>query len=150
MWYKNNVPIKESAGFQFRQYGDSYKLILTNAKQGDSSGEYKVRAFNVAGECQSTCTLMVLPPRQQNKTSHQTESYSHTTISTEEKRRVVTALETPPRFLSSIQGAQINEEDSISLTARTSLKILKVNKVGIKAENIRATFSFKKVGIFDH
>ena len=63
-WYKNNIPIVETDRddrIQIKHYGDVFKLILKNVN-GDFSGEYKVRAENIAGECQSTCTVHINQP----------------------------------------------------------------------------------------
>ena len=59
-WYRNNVPVVESDGVQIKHYGDVFKLILKHVNVQHFAGEYKVRAENVAGECQSTCTVQVV------------------------------------------------------------------------------------------
>ena len=44
-----------------------FKLILKNVNMRDFFGEYKVRAENVAGECQSTCTVHINQPSMTNE-----------------------------------------------------------------------------------
>ena len=61
-WYRNNIPIVETDQFQIKHYGDIFKLILKHVTMQDFAGEYKVRAENIAGECQSTCTVHVNKP----------------------------------------------------------------------------------------
>ena len=69
-WYKNNIPIGETNDddrIQIKHYGDVFKLILKNVNTSDFSGEYKVRAENIAGECQSTCTVHINQPSTTNE-----------------------------------------------------------------------------------
>ena len=68
-WYKNNIPIGETDDdrIQIKHYGDVFKLILKNVNMRDFFGEYKVRAENVAGECQSTCTVHINQPSMTNE-----------------------------------------------------------------------------------
>ena len=73
-WYRNNVPVLESDGFQIKHYGDVFKLILKHVNVEHFAGEYKVRAENVAGECQSTCTVQVIE-NEKRKVPHQTDRH---------------------------------------------------------------------------
>lgn len=73
-WYRNNVPVLESNGFQIKHYGDVFKLILKHVNVEHFAGEYKVRAENVAGECQSTCTVQVIE-NEKRKVPHQTDRH---------------------------------------------------------------------------
>ena len=67
IWYRNNVPVKESKNVELLFLGDSCKLILKNVTK-DESGEIKVRAINALGECQSTASLKVNPPKRSSVT----------------------------------------------------------------------------------
>ena len=67
IWYRNSVPIKESNNIQLLFHGDSCKLVLKHIHK-DLSGEFKVRAINGLGECQSTACLKVNPPKRSSQT----------------------------------------------------------------------------------
>ena len=67
IWYRNNVPVKESKYVQLLFLGDSCKLILKNVSK-DMSGEIKVRAINTLGECQSTAFVKIDPPKRSSIT----------------------------------------------------------------------------------
>ena len=67
IWYRNNVPVKESKYVELLFLGDSCKLILKNVSK-DLSGEIKVRAVNSLGECQSTSFLSINPPKRSSIT----------------------------------------------------------------------------------
>ena len=67
IWYRNNVPVKESKYVELLFLGDSCKLILKNVSK-DLSGEIKVRAINSLGECQSTSFLSINPPKRSSIT----------------------------------------------------------------------------------
>ena len=67
VWYRNNVPVKESKYVELLFLGDSCKMILKNVSK-DVSGEIKVRAVNTLGECQSTSFLNINPPKRSSIT----------------------------------------------------------------------------------
>ena len=89
IWYRNNVPVKESKNVELLFLGDSCKLILKNVTK-DESGEIKVRAINALGECQSTASLKIHPPKRSSVTlesgtqtnqiniiDHESHTYTH-------------------------------------------------------------------------
>ena len=92
IWYRNNIPVIESKNTQLLFHGDSCKLILKNISR-DLSGEIKVRAVNALGECQSTASLTINPPKRSSVTfesatqtseinivDHESHSYTHSVI----------------------------------------------------------------------
>ena len=84
-WYRNNVPVLESDGFQIKHYGDVFKLILKHVNVEHFAGEYKVRAENVAGECQSTCTVQVIE-NEKRKIPHKTDRHLGIAVSFLERK----------------------------------------------------------------
>ena len=120
IWYRNNMPIKESQSVQLLFQGDTCKLILVNCKE-QQAGEYKVRAINSLGECRSTCRLKITPRKTSAAISTQTSvvespssasltqehSYTHKMAQNEETRTGKKAV--APKFISPIQGSMVEE-----------------------------------------
>ncbi len=122
-WYKNNVPMRPIAGkVQILSHGDSYKLILKNVNEKEFSGNYKVRAVNVAGDCQSTCSLRVVSKTEVVGQMKVNSYHSHTLITDEERTRVVSNRISPkdvaPKFHSPIQGLMSEEGAQITLSGQ--------------------------------
>ncbi len=105
IWYRNNVPVKESARLQLLFHGDSCKLILKTVEESDG-GEFKVRAVNSAGECQSTCALNIAksaPAHSRKAISTQTSvQETHTYFHSLNKGK-------PPKFVVPLQGKAIED-----------------------------------------
>ncbi|KAK6058392.1 hypothetical protein COOONC_04040 [Cooperia oncophora] len=59
-WYRNNEPIKRSAGHEISQTKDEAKLTITSCQQEDVA-EYKVEASNPAGKASSVANLVLTP-----------------------------------------------------------------------------------------
>ncbi|PIO69613.1 immunoglobulin I-set domain protein, partial [Teladorsagia circumcincta] len=57
-WYRNNEPIKRSAGHEITQTKDEAKLTITAVQQEDVA-EYKVEASNPAGKASSVANLVL-------------------------------------------------------------------------------------------
>uniref|UniRef100_A0A7I4YU80 Ig-like domain-containing protein n=1 Tax=Haemonchus contortus TaxID=6289 RepID=A0A7I4YU80_HAECO len=59
-WYRNNEPIKRSAGHEITQTKDEAKLTIAACQQEDVA-EYKVEASNPAGKASSVANLVLTP-----------------------------------------------------------------------------------------
>ncbi|ETN87097.1 hypothetical protein NECAME_01255 [Necator americanus] len=59
-WYRNNEPIKRSAGYEVSQSKDEAILKVSSCQQEDV-GEYKVEASNPAGKASSVANLVLTP-----------------------------------------------------------------------------------------
>ena len=119
-WYRNNVPVLESDGFQIKHYGDVFKLILKHVNVEHFAGEYKVRAENVAGECQSTCTVQVTQ-NEKRKVPHQNERHLGIAVSFLERKRNGKSshnlLLLQPQILKPLIGLSCDVGDRIVLQA---------------------------------
>ena len=104
IWYRNNIPVKESKNVELLFLGDSCKLILKNVTK-DESGEIKVRAINALGECQSTASLKIHPPKRSSVTlesgtqtnqiniiDHESHTYTHSITTGQGNIRKIIAL----------------------------------------------------------
>ncbi|XP_013785867.1 twitchin-like, partial [Limulus polyphemus] len=63
VWLHNDKEIKPSKDFDYRQYGDTYQLVINEIFPEDG-GIYTCEAFNDGGEAFSSCTLIVLVPKE--------------------------------------------------------------------------------------
>ena len=122
-WYRNNVPVLESDGFQIKHYGDVFKLILKHVNVEHFAGEYKVRAENVAGECQSTCTVQVIE-NEKRKVPLQTDRHlgiavSQLSLNAKETEKALTTfcLLLQPQILKPLIGLSCDVGDRIVLQA---------------------------------
>lgn len=137
IWYRNNVPVKESANLQLLFQGDSCKLLLRNVTK-DQTGEYKVRAVNSLGECQSTCQLKVNPSKRSSAIATQTtdtgfvheqhSSYSES-LMTERSEEITNNITyvaqasvktkpkkmLAPKFISNMKGGLVEEGGNVIL-----------------------------------
>jgi titin len=99
-WYRNGIPIRDSPFHQFRTHGEVRKLILKGVDT-ISEGEYMVKVANDKGECQSTCSLRVMPAKVLIPISTQT---SETNLVKTKPKKTVT-----PKFISQVQGKMAEE-----------------------------------------
>ena len=135
IWYKENIPIKESEKNVLLFQGDSCKLVLKNVNISQC-GNYQVKAVNKFGECQSSCLLNVKNAKTVAETETQTvdslqfekktHSYVHSVSSKSVTRtsfvsdsgiETKTKQMTEPRFTTPIQGTITEEGTEIVMTA---------------------------------
>ncbi|XP_059093271.1 muscle M-line assembly protein unc-89-like isoform X2 [Tigriopus californicus] len=112
MWYKDNFPLKENSNLTITSRGDHFQICMKNVSQ-DQGGDYKVRAINTLGECQSTCRFKILPKKKTSVSSTQTieevkqskvvHTYSHS----------IAKDNRAPRFIKPIQSQVIDEGGSV-------------------------------------
>lgn len=111
-WFKDNFPLKESSTLTITSKGEHFQICMKSVGK-EQEGNYKVRAINTLGECQSTCTLKILPKKKTSVSSTQTmeevnqskefHSYSHSLA------KEIRA----PRFIKPIQSQVIDEGGSV-------------------------------------
>ena len=105
VWFKDNCGLKSSNKVEIFNRGESKKLVLKNVRM-ENSGEFKVKAINNEGECQSTCVLTV--------ESINLSTGTQTTLNSESYQRIDESSFT--------ERLNIEETEKISYVAQSSVK----------------------------
>ena len=128
IWYRNNMPVKESHSTQLLFQGDTCKLVLLNCRE-QQSGEYKVRAVNPLGECRSTCQVKVSPPKAKSSSTAISTQTTTTLLEQQQQQqqqqhrythKVAAGTSGPvaavaPKFITPIQGSIVEEGAKVVL-----------------------------------
>jgi len=66
-WFKNDVPLTTGEGFKIISIGDNISRLIITKMTDCFEGEFKVKAVNDIGECDSSCKISVVKRNQMLK-----------------------------------------------------------------------------------
>ena len=98
IWYRNNVPLKNSREFLLTFDGQRCILVKDRCEKENDSGTYRLTAVNSMGQAESTCQVVV----QSNKTILLRE-------------RIQSARSMPPLLVQALEGQTIEEGQRLLL-----------------------------------
>ena len=102
IWYRNNIPLKNSRDLMITFDGQSCTLIKNRCEKENDTGIYRITAVNSMGQAESTCQVIVQ--------SNESKMF----------RERIQSTRSSPIFLQPLEDTKIREGEKVILRIQVS------------------------------